>query len=78
MKFSGAVIWGLIFAVLVVVGCKKTDNQEVATGLKDTIIVEPTIPPIDSNTDREVDMATVSGNFIIEAQIGRASCRERV
>ncbi|HMY84410.1 MAG: YceI family protein [Saprospiraceae bacterium] len=67
MKFSGAVIWGLIFAVLVVVGCKKTDNQEVATGLKDTIIVEPTIPPIDSNTDREVDMATVSGNFIIEA-----------
>lgn len=66
MKFNGAVIPGMILALLMV-GCKKADNQNVAAGSKDSFIVEATIPPIDSSADREVDMATVSGNFVIDA-----------
>ena len=66
MKFNGAVIPGMILALLMV-GCKKADNQDVAAGSKDSFIVEATIPPIDSSADREVDMATVSGNFVIDA-----------
>lgn len=59
----------LIFALLSVIAfaCKKKDTAPVADAGKDSIIVEQTIPPIDSNADKEVDMATVSGIFNIES-----------
>lgn len=46
--------------------CKKSETTVSTTETKDSVIVENTIPPVDTVSDMEVDITTVSGTFNID------------
>jgi len=57
-----------MFAGLVIgmISCKKTESNVVAKTTEDTVVIENTIPPIDTNAEKEVDINTVNGVFNID------------
>ena len=52
--------------VIGMISCKKTESVDVAKTNRDTVVIENTIPPLDTNADKEVDINTVNGVFNLE------------
>ncbi|MBK8749081.1 MAG: YceI family protein, partial [Saprospiraceae bacterium] len=52
--------------VIGMISCKKTESAVVSKVAEDTVVIENTIPPLDTNADKEVDINTVNGVFNIE------------
>ncbi len=57
-----------MFTALVIgmISCKKTEATVATKATEDTVVIENTIPPLDTNADKEVDINTVNGVFNIE------------
>ena len=57
-----------MFAGLLIgmISCKKTESAVVSKVNEDTVVIENTIPPLDTNADKEVDINTVNGVFNLE------------
>ena len=52
--------------VIGMISCKKTESAVVSKVTEDTVVIENTIPPLDTNADKEVDINTVNGVFNLE------------
>ena len=52
--------------VIGMISCKKTESAVVSKVAEDTVVIENTIPPLDTNADKEVDINTVNGVFNLE------------
>jgi len=52
--------------VIGMISCKKTESAVVSKVTEDTVVIENTIPPLDTNVDKEVDINTVNGVFNLE------------
>jgi len=52
--------------VIGMISCKKTESKVVSKVTEDTVVIENTIPPLDTNADKEVDINTVNGVFNLE------------
>ena len=60
---SFCVFTGLVIGMI---SCKKTESAVVSKVTEDTVVIENTIPPLDTNADKEVDINTVNGVFNLE------------
>mgnify|MGYP003462488944 FL=1 len=52
--------------VIGMISCKKTESAVVSKVTEGTVVFENTIPPLDTNADKEVDINTVNGVFNLE------------
>lgn len=59
-------IFSIALLTTAMFSCKKAETTTETTVKTDSVIVETTIPPVDTMADKEVDISTVSGIFNID------------